>query len=230
MFGRIAPRYDMLNHLLSFGLDFYWWRRMAAEMGARGGMLVLDVAAGTGDSTLAIARRGAAVVTSDFTLRMLALGSGKFGRAGVAGLVLGSVGADARMLPFRDSSFDAAAISYGIRNVGRRADAYGEILRVLRPGGGLTVLEFSRPAWAWLRRLYGAYGRLLLPAVGRLLSGDARAYTYLPETIRSFPAQEGLAQELRDAGFCSVGWKNLSAGIVALHTARKAPRGGAPGA
>jgi demethylmenaquinone methyltransferase/2-methoxy-6-polyprenyl-1,4-benzoquinol methylase len=222
MFGRIARRYDLLNHLLSFGLDFHWWRRMAGEVGGGGGMRVLDVAAGTGDSTLALARRGATVVTSDFTLRMLALGPKKFQCAGVADLVLGPVAADATALPFRSSSFDAVAISYGIRNVEGRAGAYREFLRVLRPGGRLVVLEFSRPIWAWLRLLYGAYGRLLLPAVGRLLSGDAEAYGYLPASIRGFPAQEGLARELRDAGFAAVAWRNLSGGIVALHVGLKA--------
>jgi demethylmenaquinone methyltransferase/2-methoxy-6-polyprenyl-1,4-benzoquinol methylase len=225
MFGRIARRYDLLNHLLSFGLDFHWWRRMAEEAGARGGVAVLDVAAGTGDSTLALARRGATVVTSDFTLRMLALGPGKFRRAGVAGLVLGSVGADAQRLPFRASSFDAVAISYGIRNVERRIDAYREFLRVLKPGGRLVVLEFSRPARAWLRWLYGAYSRLLLPAVGGLLSGDAGAYRYLPDTIRGFPSGEGLARELEGAGFRGVAWRGLSGGIVALHRGAKACAG-----
>jgi demethylmenaquinone methyltransferase/2-methoxy-6-polyprenyl-1,4-benzoquinol methylase len=221
MFGRIARRYDLLNHILSFGLDFYWWRRMAEEVGAREGAMVLDVAAGTGDSALAIARRGATVVASDFTLRMLALGPGKFRRSGAADRVLGSVGADAQRLPFCTSSFDAVAISYGIRNIERRMDAYREMLRVLKPGGKLVVLEFSRPVRAWLGRLYGAYSRLLLPALGRLLSGDAEAYRYLPETIKNFPSQEGLARELKGAGFDGVGWKNLSSGIVALHTGTK---------
>jgi len=218
MFGRIAHRYDLLNHLLSFGLDFHWWRRLAAEIGACEGMVALDVAAGTGDSTLALARRGATVVTSDFTLRMLARGSAKFKRAGVAGRVPGSVCADAQSLPFRGSSFDAVAIAYGIRNVERRTDAYKEFLRVLKPGGRLVVLEFSRPARAWLRALYAAYSRLALPVVGRLLSGDGGAYEYLPETIRNFPPQKELARELEAAGFEGVGWKNLSGGIVALHT------------
>jgi len=221
MFGRIAHRYDLLNHLLSFGLDFHWWRRLAAETGARSGMVALDVAAGTGDSTLALARRGATVVTSDFTMRMLARGPAKFKRAGLSALVPGSVCADAENLPFRDASFDAVAIAYGIRNVERRADAYKEFLRVLNPGGRLVVLEFSRPARTWLRALYAAYSRLLLPFVGGLLSGDGGAYDYLPETIRGFPPQKELARELEAAGFQCVAWKNLSGGIVALHTGTK---------
>jgi demethylmenaquinone methyltransferase/2-methoxy-6-polyprenyl-1,4-benzoquinol methylase len=227
MFGRIAPRYDVLNHLLSFGLDFHWWRAMAKALGAGGGALALDVAAGTGDSSLAIARRGARVGACDFTLRMLAAGAEKFRRAPGLGhglapdLVPSPVGADARALPFRDSCFDGVAISYGIRNVEDRPSAYREFLRVLRPGGRLAVLEFSRPARAWLRWACGAYGRLLLPAVGRLVSGDAEAYRYLPETIKNFPAQGELARELWGAGFADVGHRNLSGGIVALHTGTK---------
>jgi demethylmenaquinone methyltransferase/2-methoxy-6-polyprenyl-1,4-benzoquinol methylase len=221
MFGRIAARYDLLNHLLSLGLDRGWWRSMAAALGARPGLRVLDVAAGTGDSSIAIARCGATVVTSDFTVPMLALGPKKTVRAGVAGLVVGSVGADAQRLPFRDSSFDALAICYGLRNVERRGEAYGEYLRVLRPGGGFVVLDFGRPERAWLRWLYGAYSRSLLPALGRLVSGDALAYSYLPESIRGFPAQRDLARELEEAGFTSVAWKDLCGGIVAIYTGNR---------
>jgi len=220
MFGRIAPRYDMLNHLLSLGLDFYWRRQMARMVGAGPGMRILDVATGTGDSTLALLKRGAAVVSSDFTIPMLAIGLEKFKRCDKADLVLGSVGADAQYLPFRDSSFDAVTICYGIRNVERRGQAYAEFLRVLKPGGRLVILEFSRPKWGWLRWLYGAYSRYFLVKLGGWLSGDKSAYTYLPESIKSFPTQKELALEMEDAGFTDIAWRNLSGGIVALHTGK----------
>ncbi len=221
MFSAIAPRYDLLNHALSLGVDSYWWRRMAKASGAAPGRRMLDVAAGTGDSSLALARRGAEVVSTDFTLGMLALGPAKFRRKGLRDLVWASVGADAQRLPFGDATFDGVTICYGIRNVERRPAAYAEFLRVLRPGGSLTILEFSRPRWAWLRTLYDFYSLRVLPRIGRWVSGDASAYTYLPESIRAFPDQRGLAAELEAAGFVQVAWTDLTGGIVALHRGKK---------
>lgn len=217
MFSGIAARYDLLNHVLSFGMDAYWWRRMARFSGAASGKRFLDVAAGTGDSTVALARRGAQVVSSDFTFGMLRLGPPKF--KGLA--VEGSVAADAQALPFKDATFDGLTICYGIRNVEDRARALSEFLRVLKPGGQLTILEFSHPRWAWLRFLYGWYSRVLLPRIGAWLSGDASAYTYLPESIRAFPDQAGLGAELERAGFEKIRWKNLTGGIAALHLGSK---------
>jgi len=221
MFSGIAPRYDLLNHVLSLGMDFYWWRRMARASGAAPGKRLLDVAAGTGDSSLALARRGAEVVSTDFTLGMLALGPAKFRRKGLAHRVRASVGADAQALPFADSSFDGVTICYGIRNVERRDLAFREFLRVLKPGGRLTILEFSRPRWAWLRVLYDFYSLKALPRLGGWISGDAAAYTYLPESIRAFPDQASLAAELKAVGFSEVAWTNLTGGIVALHVAQR---------
>jgi len=221
MFSGIAGRYDLLNHVLSLGTDFYWWRRMARASGAAPGRRYLDVAAGTGDSSLALASRGAEVVSSDFTQAMLRLGPSKFRRQGREQLIWASVGADAQQLPFRAGTFDGLTICYGIRNVEDRKRAYGEFLRVLRPGGRLTILEFSRPRFGWLRALYDTYSLRILPRIGGWLSGDAGAYTYLPESIRAFPDQPALAEELRSAGFREVGWTNLTGGIVALHVGTK---------
>jgi demethylmenaquinone methyltransferase/2-methoxy-6-polyprenyl-1,4-benzoquinol methylase len=207
--------------LLSFGADFYWWRRMARASGAGPGKFFLDVAAGTGDSSLALARRGAEVVSTDFTQAMLRLGPDKFRRRRLAHRVWASVGADAQRLPFRTGRFDGIAVCYGIRNVEDRPRAYREFLRVLKPGGQLTILEFSRPRRPWLRALYDAYSLRLLPRIGGWISGDRGAYTYLPESIRSFPDQAALAAELAAAGFAQVRWADLTGGIVALHTARK---------
>jgi demethylmenaquinone methyltransferase/2-methoxy-6-polyprenyl-1,4-benzoquinol methylase len=217
MFASIAGRYDLLNHVLSFGLDFYWWWRMARLAGARPGARFLDVAAGTGDSSLAVARRGAEVVSTDFTHAMLRLGPSKFLRKGLADLVWASSGADAQRLPFRDESFDGVTICYGIRNVEDRARAFAEFHRVLRPGGRLTVLEFSSPVIPGFRGLYQWYSLRLLPRIGGWISGDPSAYAYLPDSIRNFPAQADLALEIAGAGFREVRWLNLSGGIVAIH-------------
>lgn len=218
MFASIAGRYDLLNHLLSGGLDFWWWRRMAKAAGARPGTRFLDVAAGTGDSSVALARRGAEVVSTDFTQAMLRLGPAKFRRKGLEHRVRTSVAADAQRLPFAEAGFDGVTICYGLRNVEDRGRALGEFLRVLRPGGRLVVLEFSRPPSALFRRLYDGYSRWILPRVGRWVSGDPEAYAYLPESIRGFPDQAALAAELERAGFAQVRWTNLTGGIVALHT------------
>lgn len=223
MFTGIAGRYDLLNHVLSMGTDLYWWRRMAKASGAGPGRLLLDVAAGTGDSSIALARRGAEVVSTDFTFAMLALGPVKFRRKGLEGLVWASAGADAQALPFRPDTFDGLTICYGIRNVEDRRKAYAEFLRVLKPGGRLTILEFSRPRRTWLRGLYGWYGRTVLPRLGGWISGDPSAYAYLPESIRAFPDQAALAGELADAGFENVTWQDLTGGIAALHLGSKPP-------
>ena len=221
MFSAIAGRYDLLNHVLSGGLDFWWWWRMARTSGAGPGMRFLDVAAGTGDSSLALARRGVEVVSTDFTHAMLRLGPAKFARKGLANLIWASSDADAQRLPFRDASFDGLSICYGIRNVEERPRAYAEFLRVLKPGGQLTILEFSTPVLPGLRTFYDWYSRRVLPRIGAWISGDAAAYTYLPESIRGFPDQRALAAELAAAGFCEVRWTNLTGGIVALHSAWK---------
>jgi demethylmenaquinone methyltransferase/2-methoxy-6-polyprenyl-1,4-benzoquinol methylase len=221
MFSGIAGKYDHLNHLLSLGIDFYWWRRMARRSGAAPGKRFLDVAAGTGDSSLALARRGAEVVSTDFTLEMLKLGPGKFRQQGRDRLVWASVGADAQRLPFHAASFDGITVCYGIRNVEDRPRAYREFLRVLKPSGRLTILEFSRPRYGWLRSLYDTYSRHILPRIGGWLSGSRDAYDYLPASIRTFPDQPALAAELAAAGFDGVHWTDLTGGIVALHTAQK---------
>ena len=218
MFASIAGRYDLLNHLLSGGLDFWWWRRMARVARARPGARFLDVAAGTGDSSVALARRGAEVVSTDFTQAMLRLGPAKFRRKGLDQRVWASAAADAQRLPFADASFDGVSICYGLRNVEDRGRALGEFLRVLKPGGGLVILEFSRPPSALFRRFYDWYSLRILPRIGAWVSGDPGAYAYLPESIRGFPEQEALAGELERAGFIQVRWTNLTGGVVALHT------------
>ena len=221
MFSAIAGRYDLLNHVLSGGADFWWWWRMARASGAAPGKRFLDVAAGTGDSSLALARRGAEVVSTDFTHAMLRLGPAKFARKGFAKQIWASSDADAQRLPFREATFDGVTICYGIRNVENRSLAYAEFMRVLRPGGQLTILEFSAPVLPGLKALYDWYSLRILPRIGGWISGDSSAYSYLPESIRTFPDQRALAAELEVAGFREVRWTNLTGGIVALHTGVK---------
>ena len=159
MFSAIAGKYDVLNHVLSGGVDFWWWWRMARASGAAPGKRFLDVAAGTGDSSVALARRGAEVLSTDFTHAMLRLGPAKFARKGLAGLIWASSDADAQQLPFRDASFDGLTICYGIRNVEDRPRAYAEFLRVLRPGGQ-GLLHLVQPARAAPDRSLDQRGRL----------------------------------------------------------------------
>ncbi len=221
MFAGIAGKYDLLNHLLSGGIDFYWWLRMARASGAAQGRRMLDVAAGTGDSSIALAKRGAEVVSTDFTHAMLRLGPSKFRQKKLESLIWASSDADAQALPFKNASFDGITICYGIRNVEARPRAYAEFLRVMKPGGQVTILEFSTPVVPGFRGLYTWYSLKVLPRIGALISGDKSAYSYLPESIRTFPDQKRLAEELEAAGFKEVHWTNLTGGIVALHVGRK---------
>ncbi len=221
MFTGIAGKYDLLNHVLSGGIDFYWWWRMARVSGASKGKRMLDVAAGTGDSSIALAKCGAEVLSTDFTHAMLRLGPLKFKKKKLDALIWASSDADAQALPFKNESFDGLSICYGIRNVENRNKAYAECLRVLKPGGQLTILEFSTPVIPGFRGLYVWYSLKVLPRIGAILSGDKAAYTYLPESIREFPNQEKLAAELEAAGFEKVRWTNLTGGIVALHVGMK---------
>lgn len=221
MFGRIARWYDLLNRTLSLGLDIIWRRRLveAAQVPPAG--RVLDLAAGTLDVSLEILRQqpGATVLAMDFAEPMLRRGLPKIPaeRAGQIATVL----ADGRSLPLPSGSVDAATIAFGIRNIVPRSRAFEELHRVLRPGGRLCVLEFgSGRARIW-QGLYNFYLGWILPAIGRLVSGDSGAYRYLAETIREFPQADGLAAEMRAAGFDRVHWQRLTSGIVYIHVATK---------
>jgi demethylmenaquinone methyltransferase/2-methoxy-6-polyprenyl-1,4-benzoquinol methylase len=207
MFDGVADRYDLLNDVLSGGQDRYWRRVVAATVGARAGDLVLDLAAGTGTSSRTFTRSGAHCVACDFSLGMLRAGARK--PAPRVAFVAG----DALDLPFRDESFDAVTISFGLRNLSDPGAGLAEMYRVTRPGGRLVVCEFSHlPS----PRLDAA-----LPLVARRLSGNAAAYSYLAESIAAWPAQKELARRIWAAGWQAVSWRNLSMGVVAVHTARR---------
>jgi demethylmenaquinone methyltransferase/2-methoxy-6-polyprenyl-1,4-benzoquinol methylase len=214
MFAGVAPRYDALNRALSAYLDVYWRWRSARSLGLPRGAHVLDLCCGTGDQALALTRRGLRVTAADFCVPMLAIARRKYRRRQAAARGLA---ADAQVLPYPDQSFDGATVSFGLRNVADLDRALREIARVLRPGGELAVLEFALPTLRPIRSLYLAYFRHVLPAIGRLVSRHASAYTYLPDSVLHFPQRAGFVAHLANAGFVPATWKDLSAGTVCLY-------------
>jgi demethylmenaquinone methyltransferase / 2-methoxy-6-polyprenyl-1,4-benzoquinol methylase len=211
MFDRIAPRYDLLNHLLSMNIDRHWRARTVARVApilARPNARVLDACCGTGDLMLALQSRGQ-VFGSDFSHPMLVAARRKRCPA--------LIEADALQLPIADASFDLVTTAFGFRNLTNYRDGLRELRRILKPGGTLAILEFSTPPNALLASLYGFYSRTILPAIGGMISGSKDAYAYLPESVRKFPDADGLADQMRDAGFVNVRFERMTAGIVALH-------------
>ena len=214
MFDAVAHRYDLTNDVLSVGQDRLWRRATVDAINPIAGDRVLDLAAGTGTSSAPLAALGADVIACDLSVGMLIEGANRRNLAFVAG--------DATALPFADESFDAVTISFGLRNVVDTTGALQEMLRVTKPGGRLVICEFSTPTWSPWRSVYQRYLIGALPKVAGAVTGDAEAYEYLAESIQAWPDQVGLARTMRDAGWSTVGWRNLSGGIVALHRATKA--------
>lgn len=215
MFGRVARRYDLLNHLLSASLDRVWRRYSARSLALQPGARVLDLCCGTGDQAVALRRRGAVVVAADFCLPMLAISRGKFARQ--APPRPRPFCADALALPYRDRCFDAATVSFGLRNVADLDRSLAELGRVLRPGGQLAILEFALPSLPPLRALYLFYFNRLLPLLGRWVSTDQSAYSYLPASVSSFPQREEFLAHLAAAGFRSTAYRDLTVGVLCLY-------------
>jgi demethylmenaquinone methyltransferase/2-methoxy-6-polyprenyl-1,4-benzoquinol methylase len=224
MFGRIAPRYDLLNHLLSLDIDKVWRRRVAKRFSAilhNPTARVLDLCCGTGDLAFTLRREapaGAEIVGSDFVPEMLIRARAKAVQLG-AGVMF--VEADALALPFGDRSFDLVSCSFGFRNLANYERGMFEILRVLKPGGMAAILEFAEPTGKLFGILYRFYFRRVLPHLGGIISGNDSAYKYLPSSVSKFPSPEFLKEQFERAGYTDVQFERWTGGIVTLHRARK---------
>jgi demethylmenaquinone methyltransferase/2-methoxy-6-polyprenyl-1,4-benzoquinol methylase len=218
VFDSVAGRYDLMNDLMSGGLHRWWKRYTVWQSIAAPGQAVLDAAGGTGDLARLFSDRVGSrghVVVSDINTSMLSVGRQRLVDQGYTGM-LDWVTADSERLPFPNESFDVASVGFGLRNMTRKGLALQELLRVLKPGGQLLVLEFSHPV-APLKPFYDAYSFLILPRLGELIAGDRESYQYLVESIRQHPDQETLREMFLDAGFDRADYTNLTGGIVALH-------------
>ena len=219
VFDSVAGRYDLMNDLMSLGIHRVWKRFTVEKAGLKPGMQVLDLAGGTGDLAALMAPRvapGGRVVLSDINEAMLRRGRERLLDRGIAGECIEYCLADAEALPVEDASFDLVTIAFGLRNVTRKELALAEMFRVLRPGGQLMILEFSRPA-APIAPAYDLYSFRVLPAIGKLVAGDDASYRYLAESIRMHPDQETLQAMMAAEGFEDCRYHNLTGGIVALH-------------
>jgi demethylmenaquinone methyltransferase/2-methoxy-6-polyprenyl-1,4-benzoquinol methylase len=219
VFHSVAARYDLMNDLMSGGIHRIWKRFAIEVSGVRPGHTVLDIAGGTGDLALRFSRivgSEGMVVLADINESMLAVGRDRLtDRGAVANIDYAQC--DAQQLPFADDSFDCITIAFGLRNVTDKDQALRSMLRVLKPGGRLLVLEFSKPANPLLSKLYDSYSFNLLPAMGKLVTNDADSYRYLAESIRVHPDQETLKQMMLDAGLARCEYFNMTGGVVALH-------------
>lgn len=222
IFSEIAPRYDLLNHVLSLNVDRRWRRKAVDAIQSRppdDPQRVLDACAGTYDLSLELARRPGfrgTVTALDFAWPMLVEGKGKLDGAEVR-----PVCADGLRMPFADGTFHAAMVAFGVRNLSDVGEGLGELFRVLRRGGRLAILEFTTPPNRVMKDLYLFYFHRVLPVIGRWVSGHAWAYSYLPESVRDFPGPSGLAERMKHAGFEEVEWSYLTAGIAAIHLGRR---------
>jgi demethylmenaquinone methyltransferase/2-methoxy-6-polyprenyl-1,4-benzoquinol methylase len=222
MFDRVAARYDLLNHVLSFNMDKRWRARTVhrvADILARPDARVLDLCCGTGDVLLALEQRGAKpVLGSDFCHPMLVEANRKIAARNYRTPLFE---ADALALPLADQSLDLVTCAFGFRNLANYRSGMQELLRVLKPGGVAAILEFSQPTNTIFAALYGFFSTHVLPRVGGMISGASDAYTYLPESITKFPGADELAAQMRQAGFAHVEFERMAVGAVALHIARK---------
>ena len=210
MFDGVAKRYELTNDVLALGQTRRWRKAVVAAVAPLPGEQILDLAAGTGTSSLPFAQAGAEVFPTDFSLGMLKVGRQRLPQ-------LPFVAGDGLALPYRDGVFDAATISFGLRNLADLTTGLAELRRVVRPGGRLVICEFSQPTWAPFRNVYTEYLMKALPAVAQRVATNPEAYVYLAESIRAWPDQQQLAAQLQVAGWARVQWRNLSGGIVALH-------------
>jgi len=226
MFSGIASRYDLLNHLLSFGMDFGWRRRVAQETAVHPCGKLLDVCTGTGDTAIELCKfwKGNVHIEAvDFSLELLQKGEEKVRKKHLDGKIHFRE-ANAEKLPYPDSSFDAVTITFGLRNIQNRQKALGEFYRVAKPGGCFVCLEFSQPVTPVFSRIYFLYLNKIVPCVSKLLGSDSAAYQYLGRTIQEFPSPKKLAGLMESAAWQDVSYTILAGGIVAIHRGRKGRR------
>lgn len=214
MFDQVAKKYDLTNDVLAFGQTKIWRVATFKAVAPQTGELVLDLAAGTGTSSLPFKKAGAKVISGDFSLGMLEVGQNKYQDLTFCAM-------DALKLPFADETFDAVTISFGLRNVHQLSGALTEMKRVLKPNGRLVICEFSSPTNKIFNTIYFKYLLEYLPKVAKYVSSNPEAYEYLAESIQEWPKQAELAEAIKAAGFDQVAWRDLSFGIVALHRGRK---------
>jgi demethylmenaquinone methyltransferase/2-methoxy-6-polyprenyl-1,4-benzoquinol methylase len=223
VFESVAGKYDLMNDLMSMGVHRLWKQFTLSQTGLRPGQRALDVAGGTGDLAAGMAKQvgdDGLVILTDINAAMLARGRDRMVNAGIVRNLRCSL-ANAECLPFKDQSFDCVTIAFGLRNVTDKNAALRSMLRVLKPGGQLMVLEFSKPTAPGLKPLYDAYSFNVLPWLGKVIAQDEASYRYLAESIRRFPDQETLKSMMQEGGFGNCSYHNLSGGIVALHRGYK---------
>lgn len=219
VFHSVARNYDIMNDLMSAGIHRLWKRFTIEASAVRPGQRILDIAGGTGDLSIQFSRRVGAegqVILADINESMLRMGRDRLIDRGIVSN-MAFMQADAQALPFADDSFDCITIAFGLRNVTDKDQALRSMLRVLKPGGRLLVLEFSKPTSGWFSRIYDAYSFNVLPAIGELVAKDGDSYRYLAESIRMHPDQETLKTMMESAGYESCSYTNLTGGVVALH-------------
>jgi demethylmenaquinone methyltransferase/2-methoxy-6-polyprenyl-1,4-benzoquinol methylase len=222
MFSAIAHRYDLLNHLLSFGMDILWRKRAVTCLGALDGKQILDLACGTGDLSIAVASASGyvRVTGGDFSAKMVELGREKVAGKGLAGQVTIEM-ADALSLHYPDSRFDGVTCAFGVRNFADLDRGLSEMARVLKPGGRLVILEFTTPANPFFAAMYRLYFTRILPFAGGLISGSSGAYRYLPDSVYKFPGPCEFSDKIRTAGFGGVEFIPLTFGVCGIHSATK---------
>ncbi len=221
MFNNIASKYDFLNHFLSFGIDYYWRNRVLKIIKSKQPKSILDIATGTGDlAILASKANPENIIGIDISEKMLRVGVEKIKNKNLESLI-NLQQADSEDLPFDDNHFDLAMVAFGVRNFAHLDIGLSEIRRVLKPGGTLIVLEFSHPTSFPMKQLYGFYSKNILPFFGKLISNDSSAYTYLPESVKRFPAYDEFTSAMNKVGFKNTKWESLSSGISCIYTGDK---------
>ncbi|HHL57860.1 MAG: bifunctional demethylmenaquinone methyltransferase/2-methoxy-6-polyprenyl-1,4-benzoquinol methylase UbiE [Bacteroidetes bacterium] len=221
MFNDIAPRYDFLNHFLSLGIDIRWRKKVRRLIAPIQPKQILDVATGTGDLAIELTRLNPQKITGvDIAANMLEIGKEKVAAKKLSGIIELLLG-DSEDLPFENNSFDAVTVAFGVRNFEHLQKGLGEMYRVMRPGGMVAILEFSKPKAFPFRQIYNFYFKYILPGLGRMVSKNEEAYTYLPESVSAFPEDQAFINELEKAGYSETKQKRLTMGIATLYTATK---------